>query len=76
MSGGGEWTVEVDSDVCVGNKMCVALAGDVFDIVDGKSRARVPRVTPSPAVADAYESCPVSAIVLRDEDGLEIETDA
>ena len=69
----GEWTVEVDRTACVGNKMCVALAPDVFDFVDGKSTVRKSRQPPSPALADAYESCPVSAIVLRDEAGQEIE---
>jgi hypothetical protein len=42
-------------------------------MVDGKSNPRTNRVAPSPAVADAYESCPVSAILLRDEHGREIE---
>ena len=69
----GEWTVEVDRDACVGNKMCIAAAPDVFDFVDGKSTVRSSRQAPSVALADAYESCPVSAITLRDEDGREIE---
>jgi ferredoxin len=70
----GEWTLDVDRAVCVGNKMCVAVAPDVFEIVDGVSTVRTNRIAPSPAVADAYESCPVSAILLRDEHGREIET--
>jgi ferredoxin len=69
----GEWTVQVDREACVGNKMCVGLAPDVFEMVDGKSTVRNSRQAPSRALADAYESCPVSAIVLRDEAGQEIE---
>ncbi|MFB4303875.1 ferredoxin [Actinomadura sp. NTSP31] len=74
MSGGAEWTVEVERAVCVGNKMCVAVAPDVFEMAEGKSRARTARVRPSESVVDAYESCPVSAIVVRDETGEEIES--
>jgi ferredoxin len=73
MSAGPEWTVEVNQSVCVGNKMCVALAPDVFAIVTGKSSVRLPRMAPSPTVADALEACPVSAILVRDENGNEIE---
>lgn len=68
-----EWTVEVDRETCVGNKMCIAAAPEVFDFVDGKSTVRNSRQAPSPALVDAYESCPVSAITLRDEDGRDIE---
>jgi ferredoxin len=70
----GEWTVEVDRETCVGNKMCIAAAPKVFDFVDGKSIVRNSRQAPSSALVDAYESCPVSAITLRDQDGREIET--
>lgn len=72
----GEWTVEVDRAACVGNKMCIELAPDVFELVDGKSSVRNSRQARSAALVDAYESCPVSAIVLGDEHGREIETDA
>jgi ferredoxin len=71
----GEWTVEVDGNVCVGNQMCVSLAPEAFEMVDGVSTPHAPRMAPSRELIDAYESCPVSAIVLRDEDGQEIPTD-
>jgi len=67
-----QWFVEVEP-TCVGNQMCIALAPAVFDFVDGKSTVRSPRQTPSAELTDAFESCPVSAIVLRDEHGHEIE---
>jgi len=69
----GEWTVKVDRDVCVGNKMCIATAPDVFEFVDGKSWVRTSRHASSPELIDAYESCPVSAIVLRDQHGQDID---
>ncbi|MGO9157025.1 ferredoxin [Mycobacterium sp.] len=72
----GEWTVEVDRQACVGNKMCIAAAPDLFDFVDGKSAVRTSLHVPSPELIEAYESCPVSAIVLRDENGQEIEPEA
>lgn len=71
----GAWTVDVDRDVCVGNQMCVALAPDVFELIEGKSHVRVNQVAPSAAVAEAYDSCPVSAILVRDENGHELDTD-
>lgn len=73
MSNGALWTVEVDSAVCVGNKMCAAAAPGVFVVTGGKSAVRTARVTPSADLVDAYESCPVSAIVVRDVTGEEIE---
>jgi ferredoxin len=69
----GEWIVEVDRDICVGNKMCIAAAPEVFDFADGKSAVRSNPQLASAALVDAYESCPVSAITLRDKDGREIE---
>ncbi|MFE9328081.1 ferredoxin [Nocardia sp. NPDC052278] len=69
------WTIEVKRDLCVGNRMCVASAPDVFEITDGKSRARSAYWSASPALVDAFESCPVSAIVLRDETGAEFESE-
>jgi ferredoxin len=73
VSAGQEWTVEVDRAVCVGNRMCVDLAPDAFAIVDGKSSVLVSRVAASEDVAEAYASCPVSAILVRDGDGNEID---
>jgi len=72
----GEWTVEVDRQACVGNKMCIAAAPDLFDYVDGKSTVRASRQPPSPELIEAYESCPVSAIVLHDDNGQEIEPES
>jgi len=72
----GEWIVEVDRQACVGNKMCIAAAPDLFDFVDGKSTVRASRQPPSPELIEAYESCPVSAIVLHDDNGQEIEPES
>ncbi len=72
----GEWTVEVDPQACVGNKMCIAAAPDLFDFVDGKATVRSSRQSPSPELIEAYESCPVSAIVLRDDNGQEVEPES
>ncbi|MEW2353409.1 ferredoxin [Spirillospora sp. NPDC029432] len=73
MNTGADWTIEVDRSVCIGNKMCVSVAPDAFEMAEGKARARTENVSPSESVADAYESCPVSVIVVRDATGEEIE---
>ncbi|MFI0354932.1 ferredoxin [Actinomadura sp. 9N407] len=76
MNADGRWTVEVDRSVCVGNRMCVATAPEVFALVDGKARPRTERVAAGAELVDAYESCPVSAIVLRGETGEQIDPEA
>jgi ferredoxin len=59
------WVVTVDRTACVGNQMCVALAPEVFEFVDGASQPRTPHVASSTELMDAYDSCPASAIELR-----------
>lgn len=77
MSGDVTWTIEVDRGACIGNRMCVASAPDLFEIIDGKSRARTAQIRPpSKPLVEAFESCPISAIVIRDEAGEEIEPES
>jgi ferredoxin len=63
-----DWFVTVDRTACIGNQMCIALAPDIFEMVDGASHPRTPRITPSEQLTDAYDSCPASAIELRRAD--------
>lgn len=60
--------VVVDPDRCVGSGMCVAMAGDVFELPIGAQHARVvdPAAAPPAAVVEAAESCPTMAITVRD----------
>lgn len=54
------------SEACVGVAMCAAGAPDLFEVVDGRSRPLSSRVVADDRVWEALESCPVSAIEVRD----------
>ncbi|MCI2416296.1 ferredoxin [Saccharopolyspora sp. K220] len=59
------WSIEV-ADTCIGSGMCVGVAPDHFDLVDGYSCAKQEIVEPAEEVVDAAESCPVEAILVKD----------
>ncbi len=67
----GKLTVVVDRDLCIGNQSCVNVAPEVFAL----DKEQICHVLPTaPAIekarlVEACESCPVSALVLLDEDG-------
>ncbi|WP_141576605.1 ferredoxin [Actinomadura sp. WMMA1423] len=67
------WTVEVDRQRCIGNQMCVNVAGDYFALDEGKSRPVAAWIAPSDGVLEALELCPNSAITIRDESGAPVE---
>jgi len=60
--------IVVDPDRCVGSAMCVAMAGDVFELPVGAQHARVvdPAGASPAAIVEAAESCPTMAITVRD----------
>ncbi|MEV0056728.1 ferredoxin [Saccharopolyspora shandongensis] len=60
------WSIEVDTDTCIGSALCVGIAPEHFELVEGFSRPRRPEVDPAEEVTDAAESCPVEAITVRD----------
>ncbi|GGP42631.1 ferredoxin [Saccharothrix coeruleofusca] len=65
----GKWTVEVDGGTCIGSGMCAASAPDHFRL-DGATAVPVnATVEPAQAVVDAADSCPMEAILVRDQDG-------
>lgn len=69
--------VEVDEALCVGTRMCVAVAPEVFEFDQGTglSHAIVAITAMSDEVVEAGESCPVGAIRFTDADtGEEIAT--
>ena len=65
--------VEVDRDLCIGASSCVAIAPDTFGI-DSESKAYVvsDNVDDYETILEAAKSCPVSAILLKDEEGNQI----
>lgn len=67
------WTIEVDRRRCIGNQMCVNVAGGHFALDQGRSRPVANPVAPSDDVLEAVELCPHSAITVRDESGALVE---
>ncbi|WP_307868343.1 ferredoxin [Umezawaea beigongshangensis] len=63
------WRIDVDRETCVGSGMCTAIASNRFVLVADRARAVDATVEPDEAVLDAAESCPMEAIVVRDEAG-------
>jgi len=60
--------ITVDPGRCVGSAMCVAMAGDVFELPILAQHARVvdPAGASPAAIVEAAESCPTMAITVRD----------
>lgn len=65
------WTIEVDRELCIGAATCIAIAPDSYDL-DDESKAvlkdSIDLDTPDTILAGA-KSCPVDAIIIRDEHG-------
>ncbi|MFJ8750261.1 ferredoxin [Streptomyces sp. NPDC102441] len=61
------WTTEVDRELCMGSGMCVGMASDLYAL-DDEDRARPvqERIAPDERALDAADSCPASAILVRD----------
>ncbi|PIS08761.1 ferredoxin [Candidatus Beckwithbacteria bacterium CG10_big_fil_rev_8_21_14_0_10_34_10] len=57
----------VDKEKCIGCGTCVSLAGKSFKLGDdGKAEALVPAGDDEPTVQSAVDSCPVTAISLKE----------
>ncbi|MFD9293055.1 ferredoxin [Streptomyces sp. NPDC060030] len=65
------WTTEVDRGLCMGSGMCAGMAPDLYAL-DDEDRARPvrDRMAPDDRALDAADSCPASAILVRDGDTL------
>ncbi|MDX3684733.1 ferredoxin [Streptomyces sp. AK04-4c] len=63
------WTTEVDRDLCMGSGMCAGMASDLYAL-DDEDRARPvrERIAPDERALDAADSCPATAILVRDGD--------
>jgi ferredoxin len=62
------WHVEVGGQ-CVGSGMCAGTAPEYFRLHGARSRPERDRVAPDPKLIAVAESCPVEAILIRDENG-------
>lgn len=65
--------VEIDREICIGAADCVSSAGDAFSL-DGENKAvyKVGSKASDRALLEAARACPVSAILLYDEQGRRI----
>jgi ferredoxin len=62
--------VEVDRDLCIGSGDCVSTTPDVFELDDeGKAVVIDPDGAGADDVIEAAQNCPVTAILIADEDG-------
>lgn len=62
----GRWRVAVDADQCVGTGVCAGTAPEHFRLEGGVSRPLRDLAEPDDLLLAAEETCPVSAISLRD----------
>ncbi|MER0449684.1 ferredoxin [Streptomyces sp. Edi4] len=60
------WTIAVDQAACIGASVCANYAPDHFELRSGKSFPRTATTDPDEAALDAAETCPVSAITVRE----------
>lgn len=59
--------IEVDHDKCVGSRICIAIAPEVFTLdVNGQASVVDPEGDTLEAINAAAEGCPVSAITIED----------
>ena len=65
--------VRVDRDLCIGLGNCVAHAPTAFSL-DEQNKATVtdPKSVDDKTLLEAAESCPVSAIIIEDDEGHQI----
>lgn len=65
--------VRVDRDLCVGVGNCVAIAPTVFALDEQKKAVVLdPTSVDENTLLEAAKSCPEAAIILEDEEGLQI----
>lgn len=72
--------VAVDKNVCIGSANCVAIGPDDFDLGDdGKAyfkktlkKGQVIEGEEADVIMEAAQACPVSAIIVHDENGKQI----
>ena len=68
------WTIEVDRELCIGAATCVALAPNSYAL-DAEAKAIIPQSIDEDdleAILAGAKSCPVDAIIIRDETGKKI----
>ena len=68
------WTVEVDSNVCIGAAPCTAIAMQTFAL-DENGKAAILSTADADdieTIINAAKACPVAAIIIKDETGKQV----
>lgn len=65
------WTVEVDHSLCIGAAPCTAMAPNTFALDDAGKAGVLATVDQDDqdTILNAARSCPVGAIIIKDETG-------
>ena len=68
------WTVEVDHNVCIGAAPCTAMAPNTFALGDNGKAAILATADADDqeTIRNAAQGCPVSASIIKDENGNQI----
>ncbi len=68
------WTVEVDHSICIGAAPCTAIAASTFALDDSGKASILSSVDSDDqdTILNAAQSCPVGAIIIKDETGKQI----
>ncbi len=68
------WTLEVDHGVCIGAAPCTAMAPNTFALDDDAKAGILASVDEDDqeTILNAAQSCPVSAIRIKDENGNQV----
>lgn len=68
------WTVIIDRDACIGAATCIAVSEKAF-VLDEQNKVKFVDTIDSELpenVLDGAKACPVSAIIVQDEQGKQI----
>ncbi len=57
----------VNNGLCKGHEICVSVAPEVFEMVDGKAEVKNPKGAGKSTIESAINSCPEKAISWKDE---------
>lgn len=70
----GDLTVRIDTDACMGNESCIAVAPEIFELDDDRiSRFRdASGGVDRQRIIEACQVCPVDALIVLDAEGREI----
>ena len=69
----GNYTVSVDRELCIGAGTCVAISPTVFELdAEKKAIFKEGGTTDEATVLMAAQSCPVKAVIIKDETGQQV----